>query len=95
MHSLARSTLHRQKINRLEEEHDEEIANLKSAIKEWCEASNQWYEDLADDGRGGGLPKTLTRMRLYLAGRKLFDLSGVKPHPYGIYDYNIHVEPKK
>ena len=71
--------------------------SLRKAIKEWCEASNQWYADLSAPStagliQGGGYPRVVTRNRLYRAGRVLFELTGVEPHEYGIYFLNREIE---
>jgi hypothetical protein len=62
--------------------------SLKKKIKAWCRAQVAWSEDCKD----GGYPKTVTRADLYYAGRELFEIAGVDPHPDSVYAENLSVE---
>ena len=71
-----------------------------AVIKEWCNAMNVWHEDLSAPSAGGltpggGFPKVVTREDLYFAGRKLFEIAGIEPHPYGVYKFNNYCERGK
>lgn len=70
---------------------------LLGLIAEWCEAQNQWHEDLITPLKGHapvGFPRTATRDRLYRAGRALFGAVGVEPHSHGVYFFNSEIERK-
>lgn len=68
---------------------------LVADVIEWCEAWNQWHQDLVTPLKGHapvGFPRTVTRNRLYHAGRKLFEAGGVDPHEHGVYFLNEETE---
>jgi hypothetical protein len=62
--------------------------SLKKKIKAWCQAQVAWSDDCKD----GGYPKVVTRADLYYAGRDLFEMVGIEPHPDSVYFKNTAVE---
>jgi hypothetical protein len=60
---------------------------LLALVHEWCEAKA--YHDY--ENFPGGFPHYTTNHRLYMAGRALFDATGVDPS-IGFYQTNKHFE---